>query len=172
MSDPRPVLVAGAAGAGKSRLGRGLADTLGAVLLDLDTLTNPVLDAVVGAGTWNDPARADVVRPARYAALLRVAGEQVGRGLRLVLVAPFTAELSGGAEWAALVEALGQAPVVVWLDAPAALRRERTRTRGESRDAVQADPAGEASAPVVDHVRVDASAAPGVVLREALLGIV
>jgi mannitol-1-/sugar-/sorbitol-6-phosphatase len=40
------VAVAGVAGSGKSTLGRALARALGAPLLDLDSLTNPLLDAL------------------------------------------------------------------------------------------------------------------------------
>lgn len=43
----RVILVAGAPGSGKSTLGRELSRELGLPLLDLDTVTNPVLDALV-----------------------------------------------------------------------------------------------------------------------------
>lgn len=40
------VLVAGVAGSGKSTLAMALAQELGLPVLDLDTLTNPLLDAL------------------------------------------------------------------------------------------------------------------------------
>ncbi|WP_332665612.1 AAA family ATPase, partial [Aeromicrobium sp.] len=98
--------VAGSAGSGKSTLGRRLAATAGATLLDLDTLTNPLLDAVndrlAPGGHWNDDELRELIRPARYACLLTTARDQRDAGLDLVLVAPFTAELAGGPEWADL----------------------------------------------------------------------
>ena len=151
-------LIAGPAGSGKSTLGRALATRRRAALLDLDTVTNPVLDAL-GAGPaptdhWNDPDRRDQVRPARYAALLAVAADQVVD--EIVLVAPFTAELRGGPEWTLLTEALAPAPVrVVWLRADDALLRHRVAGRRETRDAVRTP--AELGPPAVDHLVVDAA---------------
>jgi sugar-phosphatase len=151
--------VAGPAGSGKSTLGRGVAATAGATLLDLDTITNPLLDALgdrlAAGGHWNDDALRDLVRPARYACLLAAARDQRATGLDLVLVAPFTAELAGGPEWTALCDAVAPAePRMVWLDADAELLRERVAARGEPRDAGRET--GTPPQPVVPHVRVDA----------------
>jgi mannitol-1-/sugar-/sorbitol-6-phosphatase len=152
-------VVAGPAGSGKSTLGRALADARGAVLLDLDTATNPLLDAVIadatwGAGHWNEPQHREVVRPARYAVLRALAADQVLD--ELVLVAPFTAELGGGPEWEALVLSVSPRPVrVVWLDATPELLRDRLAMRADSRDR-HALPAGQP--PAVPHLRVDAAA--------------
>ena len=106
-------VVAGPAGSGKSTLGRALAHARSAVLLDLDTATNSLLGAVIadatwGAGHWNEPQHREVVRPARYAVLRALAGDQVLD--ELVMVAPFTAELGGGPEWEALVLAVAPRP--------------------------------------------------------------
>ena len=158
MSPPRALVVAGPAGAGKSTLGRELARRTGAVLLDLDTLTNPMLDALQDGSTshWNSPERRDVVRPARYAVLLAATREQADLGHSLVLVAPFTAELAGGPEWEALRTALAPTePTVVWLQLAADALATRVRERGEQRDAVVSvtDPAE----PAVPHLLVDAT---------------
>jgi sugar-phosphatase len=152
-------VVAGPAGSGKSTLGRALAHARGAVLLDLDTATNPLLGAVIadatrGAGHWNEPQHRDVVRPARYAVLRALAGDQVLD--ELVLVAPFTSELGGGPDWEALVLAVSPRPVrVVWLDATPELLRDRLAVRADPRDR-HALP--RAAPPVVPHLRVDAAA--------------
>jgi len=154
------IVVTGAAGSGKSTLGLELARSLGAAFLDLDTLTNPLLEGLgaefAGGAHWNDPALRPVVRPARYAALRAAVADQVAVGLDAVLVAPFTAELTGGAEWEQLVEAAGEAPVVVWLRATPELLAERRRIRSADRDAHVVDPPAD-SAPVVPHLVVDAS---------------
>lgn len=150
-------MVAGPAASGKTTLGRALAERSGAVLLDLDTVTNPLLDAlgdcVAPGGHWNDPRLRATVRPARYAALLAVASDQVAEDL--VLVAPFTAELRGGPEWSALLAAVAPAvPRVVWLDAPPAVLAARRGARGEARDRF---PPPSAEQPQVPHQRIDAS---------------
>lgn len=152
--------VAGQAGSGKSTLGRHLAATLGATLLDLDTVTNPLLDALterlVPGGHWNDEALRDVVRPARYACLLATARDQRDTGLDLVLVAPFTAELTGGQAWADLCAAVEPAePRMIWLDASPELLEQRIADRGEPRDSGRS--VGAPLTPVVPHVRIDAS---------------
>jgi predicted kinase len=161
---PRPgrvVLVAGPPGAGKSTLGRELARRTGSVLLDLDTLTNPLLDGL-GASAhspwtthWNSPEHRAAVRPARYAVLLAVAREQADLGHELVLVAPFTAELRGGPEWDLLRSAVAPAePRVVWLQAAPEVLASRVRERGEPRDAVAVAAGTE---PAVPFLRVDAT---------------
>jgi sugar-phosphatase len=162
---PGAYVVAGPAGAGKSTLGRELARQTGAVLLDLDTLTNPLLDRLqlgspdVWGAHWNDPAHREVVRPARYAALLATAREQVDLGHDLVLVAPFTAELAGGPEWDLLLAAVAPGEVrVAWLQLSADILAARVRERGEARDAWGPSSVGPV-APAVPHVTVDATLA-------------
>lgn len=151
----RVVVVAGPAGAGKSTLGRALAAQMRAALLDLDDLTNPVLDAIwTGSGHWNDPEHRAQVRPARYAVLRAAAAAQVASGVDVVLVAPFTAELAGGDEWVALTAAVAPAePFVVWIDTPADVLAARVRKRADARDIGPASTP--AAAPVVPHLRVD-----------------
>lgn len=153
-------VVAGPAGSGKTTLGRALARHLRVPLVDLDSVTNPLLDGlgdlVAPGGHWNEGGRRARVRPARYAALRAVAADQVAAGLDVVLVAPFTAELRGGPEWTLLTEALAPAPVrVVWLRADDALLRHRVAGRRETRDAVRTP--AELGPPAVDHLVVDAA---------------
>ncbi|WP_440709009.1 HAD-IA family hydrolase [Herbiconiux sp. YIM B11900] len=154
------IVVAGAAGSGKSTLSLELARAVDAALLDLDTLTNPLLeglgDALAEGAHWNDPALRPIVRPARYAVLRAALADQVSAGRPVVLVAPFTAELQGGEEWRLLVEAAGEAPHVVWLRASAALLAERRLRRGADRDVHVVDPPASA-VPAVPHLEVDAS---------------
>jgi sugar-phosphatase len=157
----RAYVVAGPAGAGKSTLGAALARRTGAALLDLDTLTDRLLDLLFAGtglpGHWHDERHRHVVRPARYAALLDAAADQARVGRDVVLTAPFTAELRGGPEWEALRRALLPAePVVAWLHAPATVLARRVRDRGEPRDASTAA-APEPARPRVPHLPVDAT---------------
>jgi sugar-phosphatase len=159
----RAYVVAGRAGVGKSTLGRALAGRTGAVLLDLDTVTNGLLDRVFPStglpGHWNDDRYREWVRPARYAALLDVAAEQVGLGRDVVLVAPFSAELTGGPELVRLRDALSPAvPLVVWLHASPDILSRRVLQRGELRDSAAAEPRA-AATPGVPHLAVDATLA-------------
>jgi len=151
----RVVVVAGPAGAGKSTLGRALAAEMRAALLDLDDLTNPILDGVwSGGGHWNDPEHRAVVRPARYAVLRAAAAAQVVNGVDVVLVAPFTAELAGGVEWAALKAAVAPAePFVVWIDVPLDVLSARVRERADVRDSGTGSRPAEA--PAIPHFRID-----------------
>lgn len=158
MSSPVAVVVAGTAGSGKSTLGRALARELRMPLLDLDTVTNPLLEALpdgVFGGHWLSSPLAAQIRAGRYAALRAVAGDAVATAGGAVLVAPFTAELQGGADWDALVGALAPAQVhVVHVIGDPALLAARRRARGEARDAHRTDVA--APAPAVPVLTVDA----------------
>ena len=170
---PVVVLVAGTAGSGKSTLGRALARRLEVPMLDLDTVTNPLLDAVP-AETWDghwltSPVR-ESIRAGRYAALLATAGEVLATVNGCVLVAPFTRELSGGQEWRALVEAVGAAPHVVHLVGDPAVLSARRAQRGEDRDAYRQD--ATAPTPVrVPVVEVDVELSTSQQLTRALVGI-
>lgn len=160
------VVVAGQAGTGKSTLGEALARRAGAVLLDLDSLTNGLLDRVFAGtglpGHWNDDLHRPVVRPARYAALVDVAAAQLQLGHDVVLVAPFLAELTGGPEWEGLVHALAEAEVlVVWLHASTDVLARRVTERAEARDAARTlgvpRDARTAATPHVPHLPLDAT---------------
>jgi predicted kinase len=157
----RAYVVAGGAGVGKSTLGRALAARTGAVLLDLDTVTNGLLNGLFPAtglpGHWNDDRYRTWVRPARYAALLDVASEQAGLGRDVVLTAPFSAELVDGPEWETLRDTLESALLlVVWLHAPEDVVSRRVRERGELRDSAAAG-ARAAVMPGVPHLALDAT---------------
>ena len=154
------VVVAGPAGSGKSTLGRQLAKALRLPYLDLDTITNPVLEALgdsfLGQLHWNDFRLREIIRPARYRALRETLAEQVAVGIGAVVVAPFTAELLGGTEWDELVESAGSVPVVVWIRASPGLLAQRRAARAADRDALSIDASGDAL-PRVVHLAVDAA---------------
>lgn len=154
----RTVAVSGVAGSGKSTLGRGVAAALQLPLLDLDTLTNPLLDRLqhaIGHDHWLTSPQAATIREARYAALLAVAREVVATAGGAVLVAPFTAELRGGPQWLALVEAVAPSPLrLLHLRGDPELLAARRAGRGEPRDAHR-PPDGAPVRPAVPHVGID-----------------
>src|SRR5438093_9755455 len=70
------IAVAGVAGSGKSTLGRALATVMCLPLLDLDAVTNPLLDRLAGPalrGHWLESPYGRDIRDGRYAALRAVA---------------------------------------------------------------------------------------------------
>ncbi|PNW07684.1 hypothetical protein C1632_16705 [Microbacterium testaceum] len=141
--DPLAVVVAGTAGSGKTTLGRRIAETLRAPLVDLDSVTTPLLDALPAdelGGHWLTSPHASAIRAGRYAALRATAADALSTTGRVVVVAPFTAELSGGSEWQALRAALAPAePHVVHVDGDPAVLASRRISRGASRDAHRPD---------------------------------
>lgn len=171
MGATRALLVTGPAGSGKSTLAAAVAGRVGAALLDQDVLTNPLVVIVadlLGAGDDIDrPRLRALVRDARYAVLLDVAEAQLALGLDVVVVAPFTAEVSGTQAWAGLntrLIAAGAGLVeLVWLDAPASLLVERLTRRGAARDRAKLTDEralqqflGGLRPPTVPAIRVDA----------------
>lgn len=166
MREQLAVAVTGAPGAGKTSTAQELARSLGAALLDLDTLTNPLLDLLVDDPKVPVDAR---LRTARYACLLGAAQDCLRTGTPVVLVAPFTAERSDPAAWAGLAQQLAAAggdPHLAWLRIGADQLGERLRARQAERDRAKlADLEAYLSSvdlapPVVPHLAVDAARAP------------
>lgn len=170
---PRPfvVLVSGVAGSGKTTLGRALAKTLRLPLVDLDSVTNPLLDALPSAELgehWLRSSFSSEIRDGRYAALRAVTADAVASVGGAVVVAPFTAELRGGDKWQALRAALSpMEPVVIHLDADAEVFRSRRAARGAARDAYRSDVAAESAA--VPVIRIDAELSTDQQLTRALV---
>jgi mannitol-1-/sugar-/sorbitol-6-phosphatase len=196
VGDIAVVVVTGVAGSGKSTLGRALASALGLPLLDLDSVTNPLLDRLVGPvlqAHWLAGPHGELIRAGRYAALRAVAGDVVATAGGAVLAAPFTAELAGGPAWDELVAAVAPAEIrVLHLHADPALLAGRRAARGAPRDAHRPGDAaagsegalretpettgrasfdgqdGGVAAPAVPHAALDAALAPGQLLARAL----
>lgn len=159
-------VVAGPAGSGKSTLGRALAAATGAVVLDQDIATNPLmaqLATLAGAGDDLDhPALRGAVRQARYQCVIDVAVDNGRLGRDVVLIAPFTAESTDRAAWAELARQLNPArAVLVWVTVSAeqALARRIRRNLPRDRTAGVAAPAP-ALRPAVAHVAASGAADP------------
>jgi len=139
VGDTGVVVVAGVAGSGKSTLGRELAAAMRVPLLDLDAVTNPLLDRMVGPVLpthWLAAPHGELIREGRYAALRAVARDVVVTAGSAVLVAPFTEELAGGAAWSELAATVAPAEIrVLYLHGDPAMLAARRATRGEPRDA-------------------------------------
>ncbi|OLM28575.1 putative phosphatase YfbT [Pseudonocardia sp. Ae717_Ps2] len=157
------IAVSGEAGSGKSTLARHVAEELALPMLDLDTLTVPLLDQLretVFENHWLAPPHDGVVRTARYAALYATAAEVVATAGGAVLVAPFTAELAGGSAWADLVRAVSPVELeMIYLRGDPELFARRRAHRGQARDAHRTD-TGRPVPPAVQHVPIDAELTP------------
>ncbi len=146
----RSIALSGEAGSGKTTLGRALARQLRLPLIDLDSVTNPLLDALPASQHWLTGPDARAVRDGRYAALRAVARDAIGTAGAAVVVAPFTVELGGGAAWEALQEACGPVQLVRVVGDPALFAARRSG-RGAARDAHRPDqPSPEVRVPVIE----------------------
>ena len=153
---------------------------LGAVLLDLDAVTNPLVDvagSLLGTSDYDDPDLVALVRTPRYQTLLQVADECVAAGVPAILVGPFTAERRDPAAWAALADrltALGARVRLAWLRLPADELARRIAARGAERDSGKLEDLAaflrEAGAtPAVPFIEVDALLPPEEQARSVLV---
>ncbi|EMI56578.1 AAA family ATPase [Rhodopirellula sallentina] len=131
-------IVTGAAGVGKSTFGKHLAVELGAVFLDSDTVTEPVVRAGLTAAGL-DPTDRDspeykrLFRDAVYECLFATAAENLTH-TSVVIVGPFTRELRD-ANWPKhLHNRFGVQPTIWHVTCSDVLRRERIMKRGNPRD--------------------------------------
>jgi predicted kinase len=158
------VLLTGGPGAGKSTVGRALATTLGAALVDQDTVTGALVAVIadlVGVHDLDDPRLAGPTRAARYEAVVAVAEDNLRVGTPVTLVAPFTRERADIDAWVALDRRLrnaGGAPLLVWLRLRPETALRRLKARSAARDLAKTGNATglDVAAPSVPHLAVDA----------------
>lgn len=133
------ILISGEAGSGKTTLGRCVARALKIPMVDLDSVTNPLLDSLpepVFGGHWLQSVHSAAIRDGRYAALREVARDVVASVESVVVVAPFTREIQGGEPWETLCAALEPARVVVFrIVGEPELFASRRADRNTARDA-------------------------------------
>jgi mannitol-1-/sugar-/sorbitol-6-phosphatase len=165
------VVVAGAAGSGKSTVAAVAARALPAALIDIDVTFGPIVPLLAGHSHR-------VVRGAIYEALVDTAANAARAGAHVVIAAPFTRERRDPLAWEQLCERCAEAgaeAVLAWMRVPGATLIERLAARAADRDASKlANPAEwlrEASPetpPNVPHIELDGTRAVDVTARALL----
>lgn len=131
-------IVCGPPACGKTIYARQLAEELGAVLLDNDIATEPVVQAGMEAAGLSrddrDSARyKEIFREPVYEALYQVAEANLGH-LPVVIAGPFSGE-SKDPQWPrVLQERFGREVEVHFVYCDPEVRRARMQERGEARD--------------------------------------
>jgi predicted kinase len=132
------VCVGGAPGAGKTTVGSLVAAAEGLCLVDLDSVTTPLVEAfaaALGVVANLDAPRFAALREARYSCLAAVASDNLRAGRDVVAVAPFTTEALDASSWRAQGARWGAERVVLcWLDVDPAESARRAAARGLPRD--------------------------------------
>lgn len=142
-TDARPValLIAGPPASGKSMVAAPLARTLGAVLLDLDVSTEPLLKVIrslANVDDVDDPRLATLTRADRYETITRLAEDNLRIANTVLLVAPFSEERKNLHAWEELVDRLHRASagavMMIWLYLSREELLQRMRARAADRD--------------------------------------
>jgi len=136
------VCVGGAPGAGKTTVGALVAEAAGLCLVDLDSVTTLLVEAVaasLGTVADLDAPRFAALRTARYACLGEVVADNLRVGRGVVAVAPFSREAADAGSWREQALAWGATRVVlVWLDLDPEEAARRAMARGLPRDLAKA----------------------------------
>lgn len=131
-------VLSGSPGSGKSLYGRQLSKERGAILLDIDTVTERLIRAGLNLAQQDpdDRDRDTFKKPFRkpiYETLFDFARENLQRH-DVVIVGPFTRELRNP-EWPSELSGTLQSPVEVhYVFSAPEIRRERLLRRGNPRD--------------------------------------
>jgi predicted kinase len=176
------VLLSGPPASGKSTLSHLVAHELRAAVIGQDVATGPLVSVVqrlVGVDDLDDPRLVGLTREPRYRVVIDLAVDNLAAGMPVVLVAPFTAERTEPAAWAAARDRLvaaGGTPLLVWLRLDPTEVLRRLRERDASRDAAKlfdeaaylARLATACAPPVVTHLALDATRPPDALARAVL----
>lgn len=140
---PQLVMVGGYAGSGKSELAGFLSFLTGWPILDKDSLTRPLVEALLVAHGGDPHDRhtslyLERVRDAEYQCLMETAHENVRAGISTVLDAPFLREFAD-ADWMQRLinrcKAYGVEVAVIWVQCDQESMREYISFRSAARDA-------------------------------------
>jgi DNA-binding transcriptional regulator YhcF (GntR family) len=140
---PHLVLIGGYAGSGKSELGRILARETGWPMIDKDTITRPVVEAMLetighSANDRESEEYMTLVRPREYEALMATMVENVECGNSVIATAPFIREFNDTA-WIERtrerLSTLNATMSLVWVHCDAETMHMYLRGRGAARDA-------------------------------------
>lgn len=160
------IIVCGTPGAGKTTYAKKLAAKLHAVVLDIDTSTERLVQLAL-AESGHDPDDRDspyfkqTFREPIYEALFDIARENL-LVQDVIVVGPFTKEINDP-EWPAkLSNQLGYPVEVHYVQCPPEVRKQRLAKRGDERDLAKLGDwenyvryYGEEQPPVFDHILVD-----------------
>lgn len=161
-------LVCGSPGAGKSTYARKLAATRHAVLLDIDTATERLVQLALRESGHNPDDRdsdyfKQTFREPIYETLFDIARENTPFE-EAVIVGPFTKELRDP-DWPSKLSQALDGPVEVhYVSCPPEIRRQRLAQRGDARDLAKLQDWEkyiqyyEERQPVFEHVWVDGAA--------------
>ena len=178
------VCVGGSPGAGKTPVGALVAAAGELCLVDLDSVTTPLVEAFaasLGTVADLDAPQFTALRDARYTCLAEVAADNLRAGRSVVAVAPFTSEAADAVAWRALGRTWGAARVVLcWLDVDPEEAAARAAARGLPRDVAKAGRAAGArpgggdgtASRVVDRDRIDVVSTGGATSSETAQRIV
>ena len=136
------VCVGGAPGAGKTTVGAIVAAAGGLCLVDLDSVTTPLVEAFaasLGTVADLDAPQFAALRAARYACLGEVVADNLRAGRGVVAVAPFSSEATDAVAWRERALSWGATrAVLVWLDVDPGEAAARAAARGLPRDLAKA----------------------------------
>lgn len=164
------VLIGGYAGSGKSELAHALSSLTGWPRLDKDTLTRPLVEALLTAhgGDRHDrhsPLYLESVRDAEYQCLMATAADHISAGISTVLDAPFLKEFADPDWIERLINEYRAHQVeitVIWVKGDVKSMRERITRRSAPRDAwklanwdTYAKNIDPRFAPIPDHYVID-----------------
>lgn len=137
------VLVGGHAGSGKTEVSKIISKAKGWAILDKDTLTHTLVEALAericgDADDRQSEKYVEIIRPLEYSTLLEVMWEVVESGVRgVVVTAPFNKELRDPGlirEIAQQGEDCGYEVSTIWVQCDDEVRLERIIRRGRERD--------------------------------------
>lgn len=142
MTEPMLIIFAGLAGSGKTEAGKLLSQELRWPLLDKDTLTRPLAEAILtlqnrDIGDRESADYLNLVRPREYDCLLHTAYENLEQGISVIVTAPFLLEFNDRRWRQRLIKSCGSYGAscrIYWVSSDSDTMRSRVVGRGAPRD--------------------------------------